>query len=348
MIEYCLELAECDPDVEIKSTDQLEISDKEENEDNDECEDEKGEEEENENPQEIDQRAPINNEKSDLKLKETSIFSLLSTVPFIDLTEKHPLEIFLKKTKNLNVLHHKSHRTPLLESIYLQQIQTAQMLINNSLCDINLSSSNLSNEYQQTPLIFACKLQLLSIIRSLLEHKKCNIVSIDYENNQAIHYYLQTSNRSNEYFDILNIFIKKLKLITENALNIQGKYQRTPLHIAVYHNLGTIDAITDIEKVLIENGSDLLIKDNLGNLPLHNVFLNKKIGDDPVELCVLIIKSMKYKSIDTSNNKGDTPLHLAVVSFSYKHIKIVFLFIFLRRNVLQYVLCFYNNIMLVY
>src|SRR5205085_1138789 len=109
-----------------------------------------------------------------------------------------------------------------------------------------LSTSNLSNEHQQTPLIFACKLQLLSIIHCLLEHKQCNILSIDYENNQAIHYYLQTSNRTNEYIDILNIFIKKLKLITSNTLNI---------------------------------------------------------------------KSMKYKSIDTKNNEGYTPLHLAVVSF---------------------------------
>jgi ankyrin repeat protein len=338
MIEYCLESAECDPDIEIQSMDQLKISDENEEEaeeKNDENEDEE-EEEKYETPEETNQPSSINNEKSDLKLKETSIFSLLSTIPFIDTTEKHPLEIFLKKTKNLNVLHHKTHRTPLLESIYFQQIQTSQMLINNSLCDINLSTSNLSNEQKQTPLIFACKLQLLSIIRSLLEHKKCNIASIDYENNQAIHYYLQTSNRSNEYLDILKIFIKKLTFISNDALNIQGKFQRTPLHIAVYHNLGTIDAITDIEKVLIENGSDLLMKDNLGNLPLHNVFLNKKIGDDPVELCVLIIKSMKYKSIDTKNNQGDTSLHLAVVSvfLSLNKIKIIFLFIFLRQNVL--------------
>jgi ankyrin repeat protein len=323
MIEYCLESVECDPDIEIKSTDQLKKSDEEQNNDDDddeneeeENEEEENEAEENENPEQIDQPSPpINTENSDLKLKETGVFSLLSTVSFIDSTEKHPLEIFLKKTKNPNVLHHKTHRTPLLEAISLQQTQTAQMLINNSLCDINLSTSNLLNERQQTPLIFSCKLQLLPVILSLLNHKQCNISSIDYENNQAIHYYLQTSNRSNEYLNILNIFIKNLKLISKNALNIQGKHQRTPLHIAVYHNLGTINAITDIEKVLIENGSDLLMKDNIGNLPLHNVFLNKKIGDDPVELCVLIIKSMKYKSIDTQNNEGDTPLHLAVVSF---------------------------------
>lgn len=312
MIEYCLESAECDPDVEIKSMEQLKENDKEAEEEEEEVENEEEEEEEDENlPQLLLASPPISNDKSDSKLKETSIFSLLLTVPFIDSTEKHPLEIFLRKTKNPNVLHHQTHRTPLLESIHLQQTQTAQILINHPLCDINLL-----NEHHQTPLIFACKSQLLSVIRSLLEHKQCQIILTDDDHNQAIHYYLQTSNRLNEYFDILNIFIKKLKSINNNALNIPGKHQRTPLHIAVYHNLGTIDAIIDIEKILIENGSDLLLKDDIGNLPLHNVFLSKKIGDDPVELCVLILKSMKYQSIDTKNNQGDTPLHLAVVSIS--------------------------------
>jgi ankyrin repeat protein len=325
MIEYCLESAECDPDMEIQPTDGIQKPDEEQIEDDeDEPEDDddnehKTEEVNDENEEEEEatpDNSSIDNEKSDLKLKETSIFSLLRTVPFIDNTIKHPLEIFLKKAKNLNTLHHKTHRTPLLEAIYLRQSQTAQMLINNPLCDINLSTSNLSNERQQTPLISACKLQLLSIIRCLLEHKQCDISLCDYKNNQAIHYYLQTSNRANDYLDILNIFIKKLKSKTKtNPLNIQGKNQRTPLHIAVYCNLGTIDAITNIEKVLIDNGSDLFLKDNLGNIPLHNVFLNKNIGDDPVELCLLIMKAMKYKSMDTKNNEGNTPLYLAVVSF---------------------------------
>lgn len=278
------------------------------------------------------------NKKSESKFKETSVFSLLSTVPFIESIEKHPLEIFLQKTKNPNVLHHKTNRTPLLEAIVQQQIQTSEMLINNSLCDINLSTSNLSNEQKQTPLMFACKLQLLSVIKLLLKHKNCNISLTDYLDNQAIHYYLQTSIRSNEYLEILKIFIQKLK---PTGLNIQGKSKRTPLHIAVYHNLGTIDAITDIEKILIENGSDLLLKDSLGNIPLHNVFLNKNAGHDPVELCLLIIKSMNYQSLDTYNNKRETPLHLAVVSltscfFSLRMIEVFFLFV-LRQNVVQYV-----------
>ena len=339
MIEYCLESAECDPDVEIKLTDDLKKSDEDDDNDNEEWNDENdGEEKEEEEEEKSDEDAPqsmddtpaIDTEKSDLKPKETSVFSLLRTVSFIDTTIKHPLEIFLKKAKNLNVLHHKTHRTPLLEAIHLRQHQTAEMLINRPSCDINSSTSNLSNERQQTPLILASKLRLLSVIRYLLEHKKCDILSIDYNTSAAIHYYLQTSNRSNEYLDILNLFIKKLKSKTNNALNIQDKHLRTPLHIAVYHNLGTIDAITDIEKALIENGSDLNMKDDLGNIPLHNVFLNKQIGDDPVELCVLILKAMKYTLIDTTNNDGFTPLHLAVVSFAEDELFIcLFIFIFL-------------------
>ncbi|CAF3484731.1 unnamed protein product [Rotaria sordida] len=343
MIEYCLESAECNPDIEIQTTNDFKKSNEDDNDtddidedgnvsdedqeaeeeiddDDDDNEDQEDNDENeqisNENSQQIDDNFVVDNEKSDLKLKETSIFYLLRTVPFVDNTIKHPLEIFLKKSKNLNVLHHKTHRTPLLEAIYLRQFQTAEMLIHNSSCDINLSTSNLLNERQNTPLILACKLQLISVVRNLLEHRKCNITSYDYKKNQAIHYYLQTSNRSNEYLDILNIFIKKLKLTTINALNISGKHQRTPLHIATYHNLGTIDAITDVEKLLIENGSDLMIQDDLGNIPLHNVFLNKNIGDDPVELCVLIMKAMKYKSMDTINNDRNTPLHLAVAKCS--------------------------------
>ena len=186
------------------------------------------------------------------------------------------------------------------------------MLVNELSCDINLATSIQPNEHQQTPLIVACKLQSLSIIKELLNHTQCNLLAHDYQHNQAIHYYLSISNRSNQYLDIFNMFIDKLKLT--NSLNIQGKFERTPLHIAVYHHSGAIDATTDVEQTLIDNGSDLFSKDQLGNIPLHNVFINKNIGDDPVELCVLIMKSMKYKFLDTKNNEGNTPLHLAVVS----------------------------------
>ena len=306
MIEYCLETIQCDPDVEIKSNNETKKSVFQQMTDNEYA----IEQQLNENVETVDD--DDNEKELRFKPKETSIFSLLRTVQFIDRRLLHPLEIFLKRTKNLNVLHHVTQRTPLLEAIHLQEYEIVRMLMNESSCDINLATSIQPNECQQTPLIVACKLQSLSIIKDLLNHKQCNLLAHDYQHNQAIHYYLSTSNRSNQYLDILKMFIDKLKLT--NSLNIQGKSERTPLHIAVYHNSGTIDSTTDVEQILIDNGSDLFSKDQLGNIPLHNVFINKNIGDDPVELCVLITQSMKYELLDTENDEGDTPLHLAVVS----------------------------------
>ncbi|CAF0987776.1 unnamed protein product [Adineta steineri] len=300
MIEYCLESVQCDPDLEIRSNNDLKKSTIEQIIDD--------EEQSNENSQPMDDTS---DEAKISKPKETSIFSLLRTVSF---ASQHPLELFLTKTKNINVLHHETQRTPLLEAIYLQEYQTAHMLMKESSCDINLSTSIIDNERQQTPLILACKLQSLSIIRDLLNHKQCHILAHDNQQNQAIHYYLATSNRSNQYLDLLNLFIEKLKQI--DSLNMSGKDERTPLHIAVYHNSGAIDSTTDVEEILIDNKCDLLIRDKLGNIPLHNIFLNKNIGDDPVELCVLILKAMKYESLDTKNNEGNTPLHLAVLKCS--------------------------------
>jgi len=301
MIEYCLQSVQCDPDAEIRSIEELKTP-----EINQTSDDESGSsDEESDQPMDV----VIQDDENVSKPKETSIFSLLRTVSFADNSLKHPLEIFLTKSKNLNVLHHETHRTPLLQAIHLQEYKTAHMLINQSTCDINLS-----NECQQTPLILACKLQILAIIKDLLNHKQCDILAHDYKNNQAIHYYLSTSIRSTQYLEILNLFIEKIKSISH--LNLPGKSERTPLHLAVYHNLGTVDSTTDVEQTLIDHGSDLFIKDKLGNLPLHNLFISKNVSDDPVELCVLIIKAMKFKSLDTENNDGNTPLHLAVAKCS--------------------------------
>ncbi|CAF0863254.1 unnamed protein product [Adineta ricciae] len=297
MIDYCLNTVQCDPDAEIKSPNTSSLDTQiEANTDDDE------------QFTENIQAANLGLDKeTTIKPRETSIFSLLRTT---SLAGQHPLEIFLKKTKNINVLHHESQRTPLLEAIHLNEYQTVRLLMQHPQCDINLSTSTLSGERQQTPLIFACNRQLLPIIRDLLNHEQCHILARDYQQNQAIHYYLATNQRSNSYIDLLKLFIEKIK--QTDSLNSPGSHERTPLHIAVYHNSGAIDSTTDVEELLIDNNSDLYLKDDLGNIPLHNIFLNKNTGDDPVELCVLMLGAMKNGQVDTKNNDGNTPLHFAV------------------------------------
>ncbi|CAF4280548.1 unnamed protein product, partial [Rotaria magnacalcarata] len=275
MIEYCLESVQCDADAEVKEINELNKAD----------EIEQNLEDENDNDDQSNKNMqPIDNtykEETISKPKETSIFSLLRSVPFADSNMKHPLEIFLKKTKNVNVLHHETQRTPLLEAIFLKEYQTVKMLLNETSCDINLATSVVEEERQQTPLILSCRLQLLTIIRELLNHRQCDLLTRDYRHNQAIHHYLSTSNRSSQYLDLLNLLIEKHKLTNTN-LNSQGASDCTPLHLAVYHNSGAIDSTIDVEQILLDNGCDLFIKDKSGNIPLHNVFVDKNVGDDPV------------------------------------------------------------------
>lgn len=295
MIEFCLRSVQCDPDAEIKSTNETKsTSQTNETDDEDESNDE-----------------DLSIEENSSKTKETIIFSLLRTVPFADHSMQHPLEVFLSKSPNLNVHHHQTQRTPLLQAIHLKESKTAHLLIHESSLDINLSSSNQPKERLQTPLILACKLQLLPIIKDLLNDPRCDILQVDYRHNQAIHYYSSITNRTNEYIEILKIFVDKLK--SKSNINSPGKSGWTPLHLAVYNNQGTIDSTTDLEQILIEQGSDLMIKDQAGNLPLHTLFLSPIVSQDPVELCLVLLKAMKSK-IDTENNDGNTPLHLAVVS----------------------------------
>ena len=311
MIEYCLDVIQCDPDAEIQSnsTNDDELVEKSDDDDEEEDEDE-SDNDEDETRKIVESMDNSHDDEISIKPKQTSIFFLLRSIPWLDQSFKHPLDIFVRKSNNLNVLHHETRRTPLLHAISLQQSFAVQLLIAQPSCDINLTTSKLVKERQQTPLILACKLQFLSAVRNLLNDNRCHLAVEDYQHNQAIHYYLSTNIRSNSYLDILNLFISKLKAISH--LNVSGKNGRTPLHIAVYHNPGSLDSTNDVEQKLIDNGSDLLLKDSLGNIPLHNLFLNKNNGDDPVELCVLLVKAMKSKSIDVENNQGNTPLHLAV------------------------------------
>ncbi|CAF4744848.1 unnamed protein product, partial [Rotaria sp. Silwood2] len=175
MIRYCLETIECDPNLGIKLiTDKTIPSSK--STDN----------ESNENVTVTDTLENI---------EETNIFYLLRT---FNQTCEHPLEIFLKKTKNVNVQHHITRRTPLLEAIHLKEYKTVNMLMRHSSCDINLATSKNPSEHDQTPLILACKIQFLSIIRDLLNNSKCDLLAYDNQHNQALHYYLATSIRSDE------------------------------------------------------------------------------------------------------------------------------------------------------
>ena len=242
--------------------------------------------------------------------EKPNIFYLLRVPQYIDLTEEqHPLINFLQKTKNMNVLHSETQHTALVEAIHFRQDQIIDILLQHSSCNVN----SITTEQQQTPLMIACKLQYFSLIKSLLLNPTCDLLIYDKDHNQALHHYLSTSQRSNEYLEIFRLFIEKLKILDGNPLNSRGQFNRTPLHVAFYHNQN----LTEVEKILIENQCDLFAQDDYGNLPLHYVFSSLSHHRyDPAQIAALLLRAMNYKSIDTKNNEGYTPLHLAVKRFS--------------------------------
>ncbi|CAF5142081.1 unnamed protein product, partial [Rotaria magnacalcarata] len=288
MIRYFLEIFDCDPDIPVKrvvdhskEASELNVTDSDMNDSNSEA------------------------QKS---LRETSIFYLLYDTSYYGSASEHPLQILLKKSKNINVPLFETKRTPLLQAISAKHSKTVSLLLQNPSCDVNLATSTETSELGKAPLILACKLQYLSVIRELLNHPKCDLLLRDHQQNQAFHYFLATSMRSDEYFELFNIFIEKLMALGKDTLNSQGEAGRTPLHIAVQYNAGTVGTTYTVEEVLIENGSNVLIEDDAGNIPLHHVFLGNKTTNDPVELCALVMQAMKYKSLDMKNSEGNTPL----------------------------------------
>ncbi|CAF1511623.1 unnamed protein product [Rotaria sp. Silwood1] len=206
---------------------------------------------------------------------ETCIFHLLYETPYSSQVEEHPLEIFLKKSKNINVLHPTTEQTPLLKAIVEKYHNIVTLLLKEPSCDVNFVSSEKSSGINLTPLMIACKLQRYPVIRDLLNHPKCDLLAYDAEHNQALHHFLTGSSRSDDYLEVFHLFIEKLIAIDNDTLNLKGKSGSTPLHIAVFHNPGIVETINVVEQTLIDNGCDLFAKDDLGNIPLHNVFLGK-------------------------------------------------------------------------
>ncbi|CAF4922866.1 unnamed protein product [Rotaria sp. Silwood1] len=179
-------------------------------------------------------------------------------------------------------------------------------------CDVNFVSSEKSSGMNLTPLMIACKLQRYPVIRDLLNHPKCDLLAYDAEHNQALHHFLTGSSRSDDYLEVFHLFIEKLIAIDNDTLNLKGKSGSTPLHIAVFHNPGIVETINVVEQTLIDNGCDLFAKDDLGNIPLHNVFLGKTaISLNQLNLALRLIATVKNRAVlEEKTSHGQNLLHI--------------------------------------
>ena len=133
-----------------------------------------------------------------------------------------------------------------------------------------------------------------------------NINEQDNYGNNILHYYLkENGNISLDYKKVIDLLIEKGININEKQL--KGRFNRTPLHLAIFYNL------KDITNYLLELGAEVNVQDGNGNTPLSEAVF-KYNGDDDF-LIKLLMKSGAYPDLknyhdvsarDLANTIADT------------------------------------------
>jgi ankyrin repeat protein len=111
--------------------------------------------------------------------------------------------------------------------------------------------------------------------------------------------------------------VKDVLQLLSGGANIEDRGRNggyTPLHVAVF--MGHAEVV----QILLEHGSDVLVKTNGGDSPLHLVFILPRMAGREA-----IIRSLLLKGADASvkNNNGRTPLHQAVFQGSIEALKLL-------------------------
>ncbi len=182
--------------------------------------------------------------------------------------------------------------------------------------------------------------QVSKILKMLLDYHKTNLKICDGDGNCILHLiidykYLQDEDRKDEDHKDL---IKNMLYVNFELLNIQNKRGYTPLHMAAVKN------VSHVAYLLLEKKADQAIQsfDDM-NTPLHTVIKEKKLkhmimpfakgnpaltckdkdGNAVIHLVVqdkdysvleaLIVDSEKRMDCTLQNDRGNTPLHDAVV-----------------------------------
>lgn len=107
-----------------------------------------------------------------------------------------------------------------------------------------------------------------------------NINEQDSYGNNILHYYLkEKENIDLDYKKIINLLVEKG--INLNEKQLKGRFNRTPLHIAIFYNL------KNISNYLLELGAEVNVQDGNGNTPLSEAIF-KYNGDDDFLIKLLL------------------------------------------------------------
>ena len=175
--------------------------------------------------------------------------------------------------------------TPLHVACEKNNLHLAKILVAHPSCNVNLQDI-----YRDTPLHIACKHNDLAIATLLLEHQYCDPNCLNMDSDSALHIVCHCG-----WIDGVEVLLKHPKC-DPNYCNRSG---HTSLHLACL-------------------GSHTEIVQLLCNIPRCDVNLQSwKTHDSPLHIASLkldiiqVLTQNPMLDINTTNNEGNTPLHLA-------------------------------------
>ncbi|KAF4529827.1 hypothetical protein B566_EDAN013995, partial [Ephemera danica] len=206
---------------------------------------------------------------------------------------------------------------------------------------------NQKDSHGYTAMHYACKCNKTEVVKLLLSHDKCQIVVYNDKQKNPLHYASKRRNLEvmkillDLHISLLNIKNNKgqtplhltlshgdkfafftLTEIDKNdmieaskyllslncSVNVKNQDEKTPLHLASMH------FNVEIIKLLLErDGTMLNQQDKNGRTPLHYVFyiyVGESYGTTRYET-VSCLLNFPECDINLTDNKGNTPLHLA-------------------------------------
>ena len=210
-------------------------------------------------------------------------------------------------------------RTPLTIAVYGEYIVIIKHLLKQDNIQVNLCDSE-----GQTPLAAACRKGNIAIVELLTQSKDLDINKLSKNGSPLL------IACANNHMFITRLLLMEHENIKVNLLNTQHKDSNTCLHYVIWHNREPTELhsrlyylrknfefslikITEVKNLIFDEFHDRLInsQDNEGNTPLHLACMIKTIKRD-AELSLLVRLLLSCGAdVNITNNEKQTPVELA-------------------------------------